>query len=172
MPKPRPLPLGAELGPTIERMRQIATEAGDHLLLGDGPPHPDAALLDLCSEILQAARLAEEARLAREESHQADFAVACNLGGAAHQPETVALARLDRERFDEWQRLDAQVKVLSQKARRMRATTPAGIFAKALIVRLSKTGAALPAMGLAEELIAGNELRQSLWPALPTGAAP
>ena len=30
----------------------IAAEAGDHALLADGPPHPDAALLDASAEAL------------------------------------------------------------------------------------------------------------------------
>ena len=163
MAKPRPLPLGAELGPTIERMAQIAAESGDRLYLSDGPPHPDAALLDLCSEILQAARLAEEARRAREETDRAWWEAHNRRGAGA--AETRELRQLDRERMDAWQALDTQVMVLSRKARKMRATTPAGIYAKALIVRLSKTGAQLLAMGLAEELIACKELCQSLWPA-------
>lgn len=42
----------SDMAPVVERLRQIATEAGDHLLLGDGPVHPDAKLLDLCADIV------------------------------------------------------------------------------------------------------------------------
>ncbi len=171
MPKPRPLPLGAELGPTIARMHQIAAESGDRLYLSDGPPHPDAELLDLCSEILQAARLADEARRAREESSRA-WDDAYRPGADKQEARVSELEQLDTARMAEWQRLETKVKVLSSKARKLRATTPAGIFAKALIVRLSKTGAALLAMGLAEELIDCAELRRSLWPAQSAEAAP
>jgi len=48
-----------DLSAAIERMRQIAIEAGDHLLLGDGPPHPDHVLLDLCAEAVRLKRIAE-----------------------------------------------------------------------------------------------------------------
>ena len=41
----------------------------------------------------------------------------------------------------------------------------AGIYAKAMVVRASKTGAAGLAMSLAEDLISCEELRKSLWPA-------
>ncbi len=46
-----------------------------------------------------------------------------------------------------------------------RATTPAGIYAKATVVRASKTGAAGLAMSLAADLLACEELRKALWPA-------
>src|ERR1700722_19013561 len=58
---PRPLPLGGELQPTIERLRAIAADAGDRLLLADGPPNPDAALLDLCADIAQQRKVADAA---------------------------------------------------------------------------------------------------------------
>jgi hypothetical protein len=44
------------------------------------------------------------------------------------------------------------------------ALTGAGIYAKALIVKGSKGGAAGLAKTLAEDLIACHELRESLWP--------
>ena len=37
----RTLPLGDDLGPTIARMREIAVQSGDGLLLADGPVQPD-----------------------------------------------------------------------------------------------------------------------------------
>jgi hypothetical protein len=43
--------------------------------------------------------------------------------------------------------------------------TKAGIYAKALVVKSSSTGAAKLAKTLAQDLIACRELRESLWPA-------
>jgi hypothetical protein len=52
------------------------------------------------------------------------------------------------------------------------AQTPAGIYAKALVVKSSMTGAAKLARSLAADLIACRELRESLWPAqVEQGAA-
>jgi hypothetical protein len=51
------------------------------------------------------------------------------------------------------------------KAKKLKATTAAGIYAKALIVRSSKSGARLLAMSLADDLIACPGLRESLWSA-------
>jgi hypothetical protein len=68
-------------------------------------------------------------------------------------------------------RADQRAKQLLRRAGKLRATTPAGIHAKALLVRASVTGAAVLAMSLAEELIASRALRESLWPAEPAGMA-
>jgi hypothetical protein len=51
------------------------------------------------------------------------------------------------------------------KAKKLKATTAAGIYAKALIVRSSQSGAKLLAMSVAEDMIACPGLRESLWPA-------
>lgn len=50
------------IAPAVERLKQIAAEAGDHLLLGDGPVHPDAKLLDLCADIVHERKRLEMAR--------------------------------------------------------------------------------------------------------------
>jgi hypothetical protein len=67
--------------------------------------------------------------------------------------------------------VDERAKQLTRQAAKLRATTPAGIFAKALVVRSSHTGAAVLAMSLADELIACPGLRQSLWPAETAGCS-
>jgi hypothetical protein len=54
------------------------------------------------------------------------------------------------------------------RIRKMKATTAVGIYAKAAVVRASKTGAADLAMSLARDLDCPG-LRASLWPA---GEAP
>lgn len=55
------------------------------------------------------------------------------------------------------------------RIRKMKTTTAAGIYAKAAVVRASKTGAADLAMSLAQDLLDCPGLRASLWPA---GEAP
>lgn len=45
----------------IERLRTLAAEAQDHVLLADGPPNPDHKLLDLCAEALHHLVTAERA---------------------------------------------------------------------------------------------------------------
>ena len=64
-----------------------------------------------------------------------------------------------------------QVVQLLRRAKKIRASTAAGVYAKALIVRASTTGAAQLAMTLAE-IIACEGLRASLWPAPPRGVRP
>ena len=44
-------PLPTDLGPTVDRLREIATQSTDALLT-EGPVHPDHKLLDLCAEAL------------------------------------------------------------------------------------------------------------------------
>ncbi|MGH7041581.1 MAG: hypothetical protein ACREFY_05560, partial [Acetobacteraceae bacterium] len=50
-----------------------------------------------------------------------------------------------------------------REAAKIRATTAAGIFAKALAVRSSQTGATVLAQSLAEDLIGNPALRAALW---------
>jgi hypothetical protein len=65
---------------------------------------------------------------------------------------------------DYWS-LNRQATPLLRAIAKIPALTPAGIYAKALIVKGSKGGAAGLAKTLAEDLIACRELRESLWPA-------
>lgn len=147
--------LPAETVPAMVRFRQLAAEARDHMLLADGPPHPDADLLDLCAEALHHlghAQKAFDARRVRywqtgtEDERRARYAEDERLLAAYHESDRAgkpAMARIAK----------------------MKATTAAGIFAKAMVVRCSKTGAAGLAMTLAEDLIACPGLRAALWPA-------
>jgi hypothetical protein len=134
-------------------MRQIAAEAGDHLLLGDGPPRPDAQLLELCAEIAAA----------REMQKQAEGA----WGGKPFPYPGEA----DRPAYDAHLRAvkvaDRNYTYLLRAAGKLRATTGAGIYAKALAIRASKTGAAVLAISLAEDLIGNPALRAALWAAAP-----
>jgi hypothetical protein len=122
------------------------------LLLAEGSAHPDAALLDLCAEALHLMRQA--ARVEAEASA---------LFGDGRRWDRQESDRLREDR----ERLVKRAKPLLSEIRKPRATTGAGIYAKALVVRSSVTGAAKLAMSLAEDLVACTELRATLWPSAP-----
>lgn len=137
----------------IERMRQIAAASTDSLLLCEGPPHPDAKLLDLCSEVLDAVRAEKRARSASDEMS--------DKWTGSWSPQQIV------ERDELVRRLQAASKLVTRlagRARKIRATTPAGIYAKALIVSTSRTGAPHLAASLATDLISLPALRASIWP--------
>jgi len=70
-----------------------------------------------------------------------------------------------KELFAEQRRLAREEAVLLRRAAKLHATTAAGIYAKALMVRASRTGAAVLAMSLAQDLIGNRTLRAAVWPA-------
>jgi hypothetical protein len=141
--------------PTIDRLKAIVAQSGDALLLANGPPHPDAALLDLCADALSL--LLETQRV--EAARFAQMKV-CTARGWTDD---------DRRRFNEEY---ASLNELRMRARaplkrigKMSACTAAGIYAKAMIVRASSTGAAVLAKSMAKDFLACAELRRALWPA-------
>lgn len=139
-PKLRPLPLGEALQSTVARMKEIAAQSGDSLLLANGPPHPDHELLDTCAEAMQQVKRAKE------------------LWAQWEPPDS------RNNHLLECQAADARTTQLLRRAGRIRATTAAGIFAKALLVRCSRTIPVGLAITLAEDLIDNPVLRRSLWP--------
>jgi hypothetical protein len=56
-----------------------------------------------------------------------------------------------------------------RKLAKMRAVTPAGIFAKAIVVRYVATSTATLADSLADDIVNSVELRQAIWPATKEG---
>ncbi len=144
------------LEPVIARLRQIAAEAGDHLLLGDGPPCPDAKLLDLCSEIVHQARVAEAAE---QRSRVSPYP----WPGDPRRPEYDALCEVHRKE-------NHRLGCLLRQAGKLHATTGVGIYAKALAVRHSSSGAHKLSLTLAEDLIANPGLRALLWGTEPEPA--
>ncbi len=157
MPHPsvkRALPLGDALSPTIARLRDMAAQSYDTLLLAEGPPEPDCALLDLCAETLHAIKLASAA----------NDAIA-----ATSPPPDRGYTDDDRaRRFElvaEWKALDNNATKLLRRVSKLKATTAAGIYAKALVCRSSAGGSALLAHSLADDFISCDGLRASLWPA-------
>ena len=151
----------AEVAETIGRLRAIASEAGDHLLLGDRPPHPDHKLLDLCADALHWRRKHDEAGRAFQAARNTAFAACTAEGRNFTNAEN---ATCDAAQATSAAHEKSMLRILFE-AKQLRATTPAGIYAKALIVRSTKTGAAQMAMSLADDLIACPGLRESLWPA-------
>jgi hypothetical protein len=137
----------------IARLREIVAESADHAILADGPVSPDAELLDLCSKALY---LLSRAEKAKAEAH-------LQKGGYEQYTDKMR-AEDDRSMGDYWS-LNRQATPLMRAIAKIPAMTPAGIYAKALIVKGSKGGAAGLAKTLAEDLVACRELRETLWSA-------
>jgi hypothetical protein len=116
-------------------------------------------LLDLCGEALHALIESNDAAIERRK-------IIWDHGVAEAERQR------DKELLAVQSGADERATAILRRARKLRATTPAGVYAKALIVRTSKTGAAEFAMSLAEDMIACEGLRQSLWPADPVEAQP
>jgi len=142
-----------DFGSEIDRMRRLAAEAADHLLLADGPVHPDAGLLDACAEALSLLRRGEDIYRARP---------VFKCRGRAWTDED---RRLDGEMMVEYYRCIGQASSKLRAVTKLNAASPAGIYAKAACVRASRTGARLLAMSLARDLLENPVLRRSLWPA-------
>jgi hypothetical protein len=142
IPRKRRLP--AETEPAIARLRKIVAQSTVNQLLAEGSEHPDTKLLDLCAEALHLVVHAERANQARWDPHK-DHAEMEPLWGAY-------LGGIQKS------------KPVMGRIRNIPAVTAAGIYAKALVVRASGTGAEKLAMSLATDLIACPGLRASLWP--------
>lgn len=158
MRKQHNAPVNFDLQPAIERLKAIAEEAGKRLLLADGPPHPDADLLDLCGDALYCRRLSQKA--------EAEYHTFPPPYGEPRP--TGELLRRAKEAHDKWLRVSNEAVQLAKRASKIRAATPAGIYAKALLVRTARSAAAALAQSLAEDLVSNPTLRASLWPAEPT----
>jgi hypothetical protein len=127
----------------IAQLRLLAATSADNALT-EGPVNADRQLLDLCADALHSLVHAERAYAAR------------------------VVRRFDAEDnalMEEYQAGTKSAKPLMHRIRKMKATTAAGIYAKAAVVRASRTGAADLAMSLAKDLLDCPGLRASLWPA-------
>jgi hypothetical protein len=139
--------------PAIARFRDIAAQSGDALLT-EGAVSPDHKLLDLCATALHHLVAAERARDARDKWW-------ISLEGQARKDALAEDGRLIAEMLER----SRQAKPYLPNITKLKATTAAGIYAKAMVVRASKTGAAGLAMSLAQDLLDCPGLRSSLWPA-------
>jgi hypothetical protein len=143
-------PLGPDLGPTIDRLKAMAAAGSD--ALPDGPVHPDAQLLELCADIADARKVADTAFWRQWDVYMSK----------PRSPESAKAAAASDEAYQGFAHL-------LRNAAKIKATTAAGIYAKALAVRSSKTGAKFLAMSLADDFLACEGLRASLWPAREEG---
>jgi hypothetical protein len=138
----------------IAQLRQIAATSADNALT-EGPVNADRLLLDLCAEALHSLVHAERAYTSRDK----EWVI------AKTDAEMHAARAKDTGLMDEYYSGIESAKPAMGRIRKMKATTAAGIYAKAAVVRASKTGAADLAMSLAEDLLACPGLRATLWPA-------
>jgi hypothetical protein len=142
----------ASLGPAVARLKAIAMQSADALLT-EGPVHPDHELLDLRANALHHLVHAQKAWDARPEFW--------GLPTEAEQQAAFAESnRLPNER----DAIEAVSKPYLLSISKLKARTAAGIYAKAMCVRASKTGAAGLAMTLAADLLDCPGLRATLWP--------
>jgi hypothetical protein len=135
--------------PAIEQLRTLADQSGAALLT-EGPVHPDHELLRVCSEALHALRQAAAIHAANRDGAIGDW----TREGFVHSAWYV-----------EWDAHLNRSKQALRAAGKISATTPAGIYAKAMLVRMSPSGSPKLAASLADELIQCAELRRTLWPA-------
>jgi hypothetical protein len=142
----------AGLGPAIARIKETVAQSGDGLLT-EGPVHPDYELLDLCATALHHLRHAQKARDDRP-----------NWYSCPEGPEREAAWARDKQLFAEFLEGERRGKPYLLSISKLKAHTAAGIYAKAMVVRASKTGAASLAMTLAADLLDCPGLRESLWP--------
>ena len=151
--------LPASIEPDTVRLREIV-RVSDRALLGeeDGPHTPDAELLAICATALEL--LTRSEKIWKEASDR--FWASSTITDADRARHTGA--------FKESSALKQRAKPLMRRVTKMRATTGAGIYAKALVVRSSRTGAEVLAKSLADDLIACTGLRATLWPAAPESA--
>jgi hypothetical protein len=138
----------------MARLRQIALTSADNALT-EGPVNADRQLLDLCAEALHALVHAERAYSSRDH----------DILGKKTKAELEAWRAKDVELMGQYNdgKQSARPKLI--RIRKIKATTAAGIYAKAAVVRASATGAADLAMSLAQDLLDCPGLRASLWPA-------
>ncbi len=145
-----------EFAAMIDLLRRSATVAPGEPERHGTPPS-DADLLDLCGRVIVKHREVTKAWGAIREFNCSTVGIEFFYSGAGRQQQ--------KELFAEQTRLARQEAVLLRRATKLRATTAAGIYAKALMVRASRTGAAVLAMSLAEDLIGNRTLRAVVWPA-------
>jgi hypothetical protein len=138
----------------MAQLKRIVLTSADNALT-EGPVNPDRLLLDLCAEALHALVHAERSFRAAHEVFHRD----------THHKTAENLRPVWEGHYEEAGSGIKSAKPALIRIRKIKATTAAGIYAKAAVVRASKTGAADLAMSLAEDLLACPGLRAALWPA-------
>jgi hypothetical protein len=128
----------------------------------DAPRHPDADLIELAEKTL--------AGLVRYRDAMADFRDGIDNAILHPQPSADRMRALQHIIVDAEQTRRVTMPMLRQ-ASKLKAQTPAGIMAKALLMRASTTGAAALARSLAIDLVESPALRAAVWPAPKPEAA-
>jgi hypothetical protein len=134
----------------IAQMRELAARSGTLQSLPAHPDNPDALLLGLCSVAVEQHKHVTQAK--NDYCERKDFSWSAD-----------SLAQ-DKKLRENWNSATGELTTLLRRAAKLHAVTPAGIYAKALMVSKSRTGAAVLAKSLAEDLIANTTLRAALWP--------
>jgi hypothetical protein len=111
----------------------------------------------MCAEALHHLTHAQRAYEARNKVDWADWSSNPTKHAAARKEDDALL----QSYYADEKAAKAQLYWIAK----IKATTAAGIYAKAMVCRASKTGAAGLAMSLAADLIACEDLRKTLWPA-------
>jgi hypothetical protein len=127
--------------------RALASGADPSAVVG-----ADDELLLLCDQIVT---------IKRQSYAMADHARALGTQSRALHDPAVKLA------WAEHARLDRSARSPILRATKLHATTPAGIFAKAVAIRSCSDQAAVLAKSMANDLLNSPELRKVLWPAAP-----
>jgi hypothetical protein len=135
-----------DLTAAMAQLRHIALTSADNALT-EGPVNADRLLLDLCADALHALVHAER-----------------SLRTCQEAPRTVSHA-VRSGHYEDYQHGTTTAKPPLARIKKIKATTAAGIYAKAAIVRASRTGAADLAISLAQDLLDCPGLRAALWPA-------
>jgi hypothetical protein len=134
------------------RESEFSTLVGRAMETGADPSalvSPDHELLMLCDQIVMLKRDAN--------------------GRLRELQDRTAPAPDDRLLYDRLKEAERLTRRPTLRAAKLRATTPAGIFAKAVAVRHMGISAMGLGKSLAEDLLASAELRAALWPAVETG---
>jgi hypothetical protein len=111
----RDIPFGGEFSAAIAQMKALVVQSADHELLGDGPPHPDAKLLDLCADIGHQRKVAEAALERRRQGPWAPWMC-----------KTPAEAAASAEAKTDTDAADKRYTHLLRAAAKLKAATPAG----------------------------------------------
>jgi hypothetical protein len=136
----------------LDAMALLSRMAGRAMAGGADPSAcvgADDELLMLCDDIT---------RIKRQSEAMAKHARALGRQSRDVHDPAVRLA------WDEHTRMDRSARTPILRATKLHATTPAGIFAKAVAIRSCSDQATVLAKSLANDLLNSPELRKLLWP--------
>lgn len=150
--KQRELSVVPDLASTLAALREIADLSGDNMVM-QGPVHRDFRLIGLVAEVLSLAKQYNAFQDMRREGWISIPAPSDDRRAAFDALGDSVVA------------LHQRIITLTRAAGKIQATTPAGIYAKALLTTVAPSAAGF-ATSLATDLIACEGLRESLtWPA-------